>query len=171
MEYKLKRTDEVIPVSVETESDNSFNAVLDREAYRVEYRCISDHHLFLTVNGRGYNVYVSDDAGGKTLVLNGHAYQIQDADEQARKPSRKKGAQSRPTDVTPLTPSLVVSVLVAEGDAVEEGQSVVVLSAMKMESTLTAPHAGTVKRVNAAEGDKVAPGQILVEIEKTQSDA
>jgi len=68
--------------------------------------------------------------------------------------------------VTPLTPSVVVSVLVKEGDLVEMGQKVVVLSAMKMEVTLTVPFAGKVIGINAAEGDKVAPGQILVDIEK-----
>jgi biotin carboxyl carrier protein len=37
---------------------------------------------------------------------------------------------------------------------------------MKMETTLTAPSDGMVKTVNVAEGDKVMPGQILVDIDK-----
>jgi pyruvate carboxylase len=39
---------------------------------------------------------------------------------------------------------------------------------MKMETTLFAPFDGTVKKVNVAEGDKVMPGDILVDIEKEE---
>ncbi|MRR35573.1 hypothetical protein EG829_13030, partial [bacterium] len=53
-----------------------------------------------------------------------------------------------------------------EGDTVTKGQGVVVVSAMKMETTLQAPFAGMVTRVNTAEGDKVMPGMILVDIER-----
>jgi len=41
---------------------------------------------------------------------------------------------------------------------------------MKMETTLCAPFDGTVVRINAAVNDKVAPGQILVEIDKEGDD-
>jgi biotin carboxyl carrier protein len=65
-------------------------------------------------------------------------------------------------------PSLVISVLVKAGDTVEKGQGVVVVSAMKMETTLMAPYAGKVRSVNVAEGDKAAPGDILVDIERAK---
>ncbi|MDY0223131.1 MAG: acetyl-CoA carboxylase biotin carboxyl carrier protein subunit, partial [Desulfobacterium sp.] len=51
-------------------------------------------------------------------------------------------------------------------DPVEKGDPVVVVSAMKMETTLTAPHGGTVTRIGVKQGDKVMPGDILVDIEK-----
>jgi Pyruvate carboxylase len=41
-----------------------------------------------------------------------------------------------------------------------------VLSAMKMETTLVSPFDGIVKAVNTSSGDKVLPGDILVEIER-----
>jgi len=61
---------------------------------------------------------------------------------------------------------VVISVPVEVGDRVKKGQGVVVLSAMKMETTLTAPFDGTVTQVNAAEGESVSPGQILVDIQR-----
>ena len=74
------------------------------------------------------------------------------------------------SDITPKTPSVVVSVAVNVGDTVSKGQTLVVLSAMKMETTLAAPFDGTVSEVNTAEGDKVAPGDILVVIEKKEEE-
>ena len=59
----------------------------------------------------------------------------------------------------------IVKVLVAAGDAVEAGQSVLVLEAMKMENHITAEKSGTVQEVRVAEGDTVGTGDVLVVIE------
>ena len=62
-------------------------------------------------------------------------------------------------------PGKVIRVLVDEGDAVEEGQALVVLEAMKMEHSLRAPDEGTVRAVRAYEGEQVEAGQVLVVVE------
>ena len=59
----------------------------------------------------------------------------------------------------------IVKVLVAEGDAVEVGQAVLVLEAMKMENHISAEKAGTVTEVRVAAGDTVGTGDVLVVIE------
>ena len=59
----------------------------------------------------------------------------------------------------------IVKVLVAAGDAVEAGQSVLVLEAMKMENHITAEKSGTVQEVRVAEGDTVGTGDVLLVIE------
>jgi biotin carboxyl carrier protein len=56
-------------------------------------------------------------------------------------------------------------VLVAEGDAVETGQAVLVLEAMKMENHINAETSGTVKEIRVAAGDTVGTGDVLVVIE------
>lgn len=60
---------------------------------------------------------------------------------------------------------VVVRVSVEPGENVEENGELLVLEAMKMESVITAPVAGTVAKVNAAVGDAVKGGQVLVEFE------
>jgi acetyl/propionyl-CoA carboxylase alpha subunit len=62
-------------------------------------------------------------------------------------------------------PGKVIRVLVAPGDQVEARAQLVVVEAMKMEMPLTAPRAGTVRAVHAAEGDTVERGAILVELD------
>jgi propionyl-CoA carboxylase alpha chain len=59
-------------------------------------------------------------------------------------------------------PGKVLEVLVAEGDHVAAGASLLVMEAMKMEHTLRAPGAGTVVSVHAAAGDQVEADAILV---------
>jgi propionyl-CoA carboxylase alpha chain len=64
-------------------------------------------------------------------------------------------------------PGAVTKVLVAVGDAVAEGDGLVVLEAMKMEHTLRAAGAGTVSRVDIEPGQQVDVGDLLVELEPT----
>lgn len=66
-------------------------------------------------------------------------------------------------------PGKVLKVLVASGDSVEEEQPLVIIEAMKMEFTVRAPHSGTVAAVKYKEGDQVAVGDILVELNKPAS--
>lgn len=72
---------------------------------------------------------------------------------------------SHPGHVTTSMPANVVEVLVKVGDSVKAGQPVLVSEAMKMESEIQAAIDGTVKAVHVAKGDRVNPGEILVEIE------
>ena len=61
----------------------------------------------------------------------------------------------------------VVRVLVAAGQNVEAGATLVVMEAMKMEHSIRAPQAGVVKALYCAEGDMVSEGAALVELEET----
>jgi acetyl/propionyl-CoA carboxylase alpha subunit len=67
--------------------------------------------------------------------------------------------------VTAPMPGTVLSVEVAQGDAVEARRALVVLEAMKMEIPVHSPFAGTVSTVHVAEGDRVRGGAPLVELE------
>jgi propionyl-CoA carboxylase alpha chain len=58
-------------------------------------------------------------------------------------------------------PGTVVSVLVAEGDPVEAGAPVLVLEAMKMQHTVSAPASGTVTEIDVKAGMQVAAGEVL----------
>jgi pyruvate carboxylase subunit B len=78
--------------------------------------------------------------------------------------SKRKSA-SAPGDVSTTMPGNIVEVLVKEGDQVKAGQAVLITEAMKMETEVQAPIAGTVKAIHVAKGDRVTPGEVLVEIE------
>lgn len=74
------------------------------------------------------------------------------------------GAES--SIVTAPMPGTVIKVLVHEGVTVKARQPLVVLEAMKMETPLTSPYDATVRAVHVREGDRVAGGAVLVELDE-----
>jgi len=68
-------------------------------------------------------------------------------------------------------PGLVVRVLVSPGQAVQPGQGLVVLEAMKMENELRAQAGGVVAAVSIRGGQAVEKGQVLIEFERSPSEA
>ncbi|MBC7364487.1 MAG: transaldolase [Candidatus Aminicenantes bacterium] len=78
--------------------------------------------------------------------------------------SKRKQA-SEPGHVSTSMPGNIVDVLVKEGDVVKAGQAVLITEAMKMETEVQAAIAGKVVAIHVAKGDRVTPGEILIEIE------
>ena len=72
-------------------------------------------------------------------------------------------------DILAPMPGKVIAVDVAEGQAVEAGQRLMVLEAMKMEHALTAPFAGTVVELSAKAGSQVQVEALLARVEKTEA--
>jgi acetyl-CoA/propionyl-CoA carboxylase biotin carboxyl carrier protein len=110
------------------------------------------------IDGRRFNVtlYVDDDGAG------GGASSPRSA------PKRKAHAQGGPTGsgtVSAPMQGTIVKVSVDVGDTVEEGQTVCILEAMKMENAIGAEKSGTVREIHVTAGDSVGGGDPLVEID------
>ena len=100
----------------------------------------------VTLNGRTYEVEV--EAGKAMLVDEYEAY--------APAPAAPAAPVAAPM------PGTVLRVEVAQGQAVKEGQLLVVLEAMKMENEILAPKAGTVAQIVAQKGSTVETGSPLI---------
>ena len=70
-----------------------------------------------------------------------------------------------PGDVATSMPGKVIKVLVAQGQAVKKGDLALIVEAMKMESQVLAPIAGTVKTLYVTEGDDVKTDETLLVVE------
>ncbi len=73
----------------------------------------------------------------------------------------KPAADTSGTSLLAPMPGMIVSYDKKVGDSVEEGETVCILEAMKMENALPAPCSGTVKAINFESGDSVAKDDVL----------
>ena len=115
------------------------------------------------------NVGEPDSEGIVTVdfELNGASRRIRvkDASAESTTLTREKALESVMGHVGASMQSVVVETRVRSGDDVKAGDPLVVLSAMKMETLVTAPKDGRVEMVYVTDGDAVAQGDLLVVIE------
>lgn len=166
MEYKLEIRERSVPVEVERKVDRQLDVKIGKNNYEVEYTRISDNQIHLSINGKNSTVFLLRNHDGKVVFVNGNTFTVSDGDKRVRNRIGKGNNDKTPDIVTPPMPALVVSILVQNGDRIKKGDGVIVVSAMKMETTLTAPYDGRVNRVCVSNGDKVKPGDVLIDIEK-----
>ena len=110
---------------------------------------------------RRVRVAVAGDTNATWVFLDGHVWSIAKGASGGRQTARGRGE----TSVMSPMPATVVTINAAPGQAVHEGDTLIVLEAMKMELPITAPRTGVVKTVNCAKGDLVQPGVNLLELE------
>ena len=167
MKYRLKAGEETSEIEVSsTGNPQSLRIKIADKGYDVAFQGISDHCLRMVVDGKATKAFVTPAGEGTHVFLAGRCYLVQDADRLATRAPRRGGREETPKEVSPPMPSVVVRILVSEGAPVKKGQGLIVVTAMKMETTLAAPFDGKVKKINASINQKVAPGDILVEIEE-----
>ncbi|MFV8783205.1 sodium-extruding oxaloacetate decarboxylase subunit alpha [Microbulbifer sp. SA54] len=110
----------------------------------------------VSVEGKSYTVTVAD--GGEVTGM---------VEVGGSAPSASAGAAPAAGTGEPVKAPLagnIFKVLVKPGDQVTEGQNIVILEAMKMETAVSAPRAGSVTGVSIKEGDSVAVGDDLLTI-------
>lgn len=141
------------------------------------------------INGNEYKVTIDTVEGGKAAVnVNGTDYNVEIGEQltpKVKKPVQVAPAtyQATPTIATPSQPvsapaaggagmplksplpGVILEMKVNVGDTVTEGQTVLVLEAMKMENNIDAGKGGVVKQILAQAGATVMEGDVLMVIE------
>jgi len=74
-------------------------------------------------------------------------------------------AAADPRQIAAVMNGSIIAVLAKPGDAVKEGDALIKLEAMKMETVVAAPLAGKVKAVHVKQGQAVTAGELLAELE------
>lgn len=91
--------------------------------------------------------------------------QVARLDAVAKDAGRKRSRGRGDAGVMSPMPATVVAIKTAAGQAVSQGDTLIVLEAMKMELPIKAPRDGVIKAVHCAKGDLVPPGVNLLEFE------
>ena len=136
-----------------------------------------------TINGNKYEVVICDITDNiATLSVNGEEYTVEmekQAEPEKKKPvvrpaaaasddstpAANKAAVNKANAVKAPLPGVITDILVAEGDEVKAGDTVIVLEAMKMANNLQAEKAGKVTAVYVKIGESVMEDDALVVIE------
>ena len=167
MKYVVQLNDERKAVTLGADGVRYEDAApLDAELSDIEGSPIR----MLKIGTRVYRVVVQrrQGRGRYTLWIDGYRFEAEALDERTRAIRDLSAASTGPVGPAPVRapmPGLVVRVNVKVGDAVQAGQGLVVMEAMKMENELRATAAGTVRSVEVTPGTAVEKGALLVGLE------
>lgn len=137
---------------------NDLDLVVDGKVYRADVRRDDGHRQTVTIDGRPHRVVVARDGDRFFIHAHGRVWQVQPVD-----PLALSGADGAHADrIQAPMPGTVVSVAVAPGAIVAEGDPILVIESMKLETTIRAPHRATVDRLPVSTGDSFDKGAVLV---------
>lgn len=115
------------------------------------------------IQGVDHRVHAELIKGTLWVHHNGRTYTM--AASTGQKSRKKAGSGGSSDQIIAPMPGKVTKILVAEGNAVSQGQAVLVMEAMKMEYTLKADINGSVEAIHCLAGEQVALGKALVKIQ------
>ena len=153
--------DEAITCRVVSHHSGEMVVWFGEASLQLEYLGSNGIEHRIRINNHLATVHVVQDERSVTLFRNGQAYtfilpdQLSDDDE-----------SDAPEDaVLAPMPGKIVSVSVNSGDAVKQGDILLVMEAMKMEHSLTAPRDGNIEEITVSEGDQVTENALLLSLE------
>ena len=162
MKLTLARDDRERVIEVEPK-DNGYEIRIGNRTLDVDGAI--GRAMRVRIGGRPVEGSVRRDGLDFLVELHGTAYRFRPRDPRAPRLARRGGNAERIRgELHAPMPGLVVEVLVEKGDAVEAGQPVVVVEAMKMQNALAAPIRGRVSAVAAAKGASVDTGALLLTV-------
>ncbi len=133
---------------------------------RVDAALIGKDVLSLLAEGKSHEIRRERTAAGWQLWLDRLGYAVEVRDPRSLGARRNKaGDESGPRKVVASMPGKVVRVLVSENAAVEVGQGIVIVEAMKMQNEIKSPKKGVVQKLIAVVGKNVNAGDVLAIVE------
>ena len=154
------QTEDAIRSVVLEEAEGRWRAQVDGRELTLAVIDNGRDHLLVEVDGRRLLAHAALDDKDVRLHVNGETWALRRA-----APGRgHRHSAAQDANLTATMPGRVLDVLVAPGDIVQKGDTLVILEAMKMELRIVAPAAGCVHTVHCRPGQVVGRGQLLVEV-------
>jgi biotin carboxyl carrier protein len=162
--YRYQIGNRSASVRVERENDGWRVAIDGRPSQFVRVAHSMTGSLDLDIDGRRCRVRLAQSGDKRFVALGSETIELKRLERTPARQERHDGGAAG-GGLEAAMPGQVITVAVHEGEEVTRGQTLVVLEAMKMELRITAPHAGTVRRIHVQAGQVVERGQILAELQ------
>jgi 3-methylcrotonyl-CoA carboxylase alpha subunit len=161
MIYRYQVDGNIFEIHLDRQGD-FFRAIVEGQTYRVEVLDRQPGQISLRLGDRPITLYWAAEGGQKWISREGCTYLLKKPEPLS---ARSQAEDSAGNLVRSPMPAQVQELYIAEGDQVENGQTILLLEAMKMEIHVRAPKAGRIKKLYVQQDQSVQRDQSLVELE------
>ena len=165
---EISLDDRLAKVKLLESEGNHFRILVDDKEYDSRIIMVERGVYLMLLDGKSYNIELIEEGNPKKYFINTYRYsynaEIIDAETKYQK-SRHADHGDDDSAISSPMPGKVAKILVSEGDRVKAGDTVVVVSAMKMESEYKVKKDRLIKEIRVKEGDTVEAHEPMVIIE------
>lgn len=168
---KSKAASDPIEVECQRSSTNTgqrFTVRRDGHALEIEVDVVGDNRGRFRLHDRTVEYFVSRRERTISIWVGGRTYVFEQVDGARAAEARHTGLVQE--SLTAPMPGSILNVKAAAGDRFAAHQPLVIMESMKMEMTLSVPHAGVVREVRCAPGQMVDMGAVLLTLDPAESE-
>ncbi|MFO7888791.1 MAG: biotin/lipoyl-containing protein [bacterium] len=168
MIYDFIHNDEICQVDIENRN-STLTAKIEDTLYELELEPTAPQVLSLIIDNNSYKVTYASNGNELYVHIRGEVFKFQIPDEDEDISELAEGeAGDQDLFIKSTMPGSILKIEVKEGDKVEEGQCLVIVEAMKMETGLHSTISGKVKKICTESGKQINSGEVLIELEKSE---
>jgi biotin carboxyl carrier protein len=147
-EYNLKNSD-TEKLDILQLSNSKFHIINNNKSFNIELENsdFNNKQYVIKVNANSYNVKISNEL-----------------DQLIKEMGFSTGSVKKTNNIKAPMPGLILSIHVENGQEVAEGDTLLILEAMKMENAISAPRDGIIKTVIVKNGGSVEKGELMIEM-------
>ena len=138
--------------------------------YEAELEYLGSGQGWMRIQEKVYPFFSHREGDRLQVWLAGKVHDVEIVPDTPQRASATAGGPMSANLSAPM-PGAILKILVEPGDVFEAHQPLVIMESMKMELTLSVPHAGVVNKVNGEVGELVDLGTVLVELGTVEDDA
>jgi biotin carboxyl carrier protein len=168
MSYEIRINDRNSTIELLSRSGNQIQVVIDNKTYELDIVEVERGVYSILLDNRSFNVELVEGKSARSYTVNTlyETFDVEIIDAESKyQTNRRKDEGTDQKAISSPMPGKVVRILVNEGDHVVAGQTVVIVSAMKMESEYKVKQDRVIKKVLVKEGDTINGDQPLIIIE------
>ena len=156
-------------IEVKKQEGNKFQISLNGKTLDLDITKVENGIYSILIDGKSYEMKVIPGRNKNNYIIGYHglSYDIEIIDSEAKYLRNKQNTEEDDEQnfISSPMPGKVIKIPIEVGEKVKPGQTLIIISAMKMESEYKAKRAGVVKEIFAKEGENIEGNQSLILID------
>ena len=169
MSLEIRLNERLSKVELVSREGNLLTIKVDDKVYALDIVKVEYGMYSALLDGKSYNLEILEKDNAKQYTVNARnkSYDLEIIDAETRYLLSRKGNEEEDTGntISSPMPGKIVKIPVKKGEKVLAGQTLITVSAMKMESEYKAGRDGVIKEVHVKEGDTIEGNQALITLE------